>query len=153
MRVLNLRWVSENVERRSTKKREHRIANAEALAEYNRAWHSKNSEAVAVRQRAWKKTHPEPGREANQRRRARKMGAEGSHTPAEWQAICMNQGMKCADCRKPRKLTKDHIIPLSRGGTDFAYNIQGLCLSCNSKKRDKIVPYAKPSLFDRSSSL
>lgn len=144
-------WRLRNLDKLREQKRAIRLANPEAVREYNRTYHLENKAAVTARQSAWKKAHPEAGREANQRRRARKMGAEGSHTPTEWQAICMKQGMKCADCRRPRKLTKDHVVPLSRGGTDFAYNIQGLCLSCNSKKRDKVVGYALASLFDRDS--
>lgn len=34
-------------------------------------------------------------------------------------------------------LTADHIVPLSKGGTNTWDNLQGLCLSCNSAKRDK----------------
>lgn len=33
-------------------------------------------------------------------------------------------------------LTRDHIIPKSKGGTDDPTNIQILCYNCNQMKRD-----------------
>jgi 5-methylcytosine-specific restriction endonuclease McrA len=50
----------------------------------------------------------------------------------------------CLCCKQKEpdiKLTEDHVVPLSYGGTDFVENIQPLCGSCNSKKHVKTVDY------------
>jgi 5-methylcytosine-specific restriction endonuclease McrA len=48
---------------------------------------------------------------------------------------------KCKLCNKIKKLTLDHIIPLSLGGIHAKENIQILCKSCNSKKHNKLIFY------------
>jgi hypothetical protein len=40
----------------------------------------------------------------------------------------------CIKCGRGRELHFDHIIPLSRGGSDTAKNIQLLCRTCNLEK-------------------
>ena len=72
------------------------------------------------------------------RRYAREKGCIGSHTLKEWDDIKNFYENKCKYCGAKTKLTKDHIIPLSKGGTDFIENIQPLCHSCNSKKHNKL---------------
>jgi 5-methylcytosine-specific restriction endonuclease McrA len=78
---------------------------------------------------------------ANQRRRARLAAAPGNHTSAEWRALCRVYGGRCACCGKKAELTADHIVPLSRGGSNDIANIQPLCKLCNSKKHTKTVDY------------
>ena len=46
---------------------------------------------------------------------------------------------KCIFCKTTKNLTIDHIIPLSRGGTNALKNIQILCKTCNEKKGDKVI--------------
>lgn len=46
--------------------------------------------------------------------------------------------LKCKFCEVKDKLTVDHIIPLSLGGTDESNNLQILCLSCNRKKGNNL---------------
>lgn len=66
----------------------------------------------------------------------------GHHTQADWVRLKYRFNYRCVKCQqRDPNLTKDHIIPLSRGGTDDISNIQPLCRSCNSSKGAKIVDY------------
>lgn len=59
-------------------------------------------------------------------------------TLKEWEDIKERFDQKCVYCGLSKKLTIDHIIPLSKGGKHCAENIQPLCHSCNSRKKDNI---------------
>lgn len=41
---------------------------------------------------------------------------------------------RCATCGGREGLTWDHVVPVSRGGTNERRNLQILCRSCNSRK-------------------
>lgn len=45
----------------------------------------------------------------------------------------------CAYCGAPAD-TVDHIVPLSRGGTDDPSNLRSACRACNTRKRDRPAP-------------
>lgn len=75
---------------------------------------------------------------------SRKKKAEGTHTYAEWELLKKQYGYKCPCCKKVEPkitLTEDHIIPLSKGGSNYIENIQPLCKSCNCSKHTKIIRY------------
>lgn len=87
----------------------------------------------------------------NRKRLLRKKGVIGSHNNNEWENLKKFYNFRCAECGKKEsklkeiwqgtflnKLTKDHIIPIVKGGTDYIWNIQPLCISCNARKRDKL---------------
>lgn len=80
----------------------------------------------------------------NQRYKASKRMAEGNHTFNEWIELKSRYMNICLCCKKMEpeiKLTEDHIIPLSMGGSDFIENIQPLCVSCNTRKNAKALSF------------
>jgi len=76
------------------------------------------------------------------RRKELLKNCEGNHTQGEWELLKKQYGYICPCCKIPNlKLTEDHIIPLSKGGSNWIENIQPLCLHCNVKKYTKIIKY------------
>lgn len=75
----------------------------------------------------------------------RQLNKDGSfHTFGEWETLKAQYGYTCPCCHKIEpeiKLTEDHIIPLSKGGSDLIENIQPLCLDCNRRKNAKVIKY------------
>jgi len=93
---------------------------------------------------AWKGGISKDDRHYLRIRRNRKYNADGSHTFGEWELLKKQYGFICPYCKRQEpeiKLTEDHIIPLSKGGSDYIENIQPLCKSCNCKKYNKIIDW------------
>lgn len=54
-------------------------------------------------------------------------------------ALIERDGCHCARCGSAENLTIDHVIPISKGGSDELSNLQLLCQSHNSAKGDRIA--------------
>ncbi len=52
--------------------------------------------------------------------------------------VWRRDGGKCIKCGSRENLEYDHIIPVSKGGSNTARNIELLCQQCNRSKRDSI---------------
>lgn len=98
----------------------------------------KPGESKQVYHRNYCKNHPENIAHYKSRRYAVEKGAKGNHTKAEWDELKERFNHRCAICGEKKPLTVDHIIPLSKGGSDDISNIQPLCRNCNSKKSNKL---------------
>jgi 5-methylcytosine-specific restriction endonuclease McrA len=55
----------------------------------------------------------------------------------EWEQKLKDLNNKCQKCGTTENITIDHIIPLSKGGTNETNNLQPLCRSCNCRKSNK----------------
>lgn len=110
------------------------------------------SDAGKVVAKMWRKDNPAVFRQANRKRKLLKMNVFGSHTQEEWENVKRKFGYKCVECGVNEsellvqypdtqfcKLTRDHIIPISKGGTDLISNIQPLCIGCNARKRNSFA--------------
>lgn len=114
-------WYELNKEARAKQKAEERKASPDIIRARWKRWAVANHEQVLAKGRL---------------RHARKKGADGRHTGAEIKALFARQNGKCASCSKSLKLGyhADHILPLSKGGSNWITNIQLLCPTCNQRK-------------------
>lgn len=125
--------------------RAHYNDNTEYYREY------RNSDDVRARNlelnRKWRTANPEKNREyratakgkaaqarARSKRRAAKAGVP--HEPYSRAEIFAAYGNACAYCDAPAEHL-DHVVPISKGGADAAYNLLPACADCNLTKSDK----------------
>lgn len=87
----------------------------------------------------WKARNIDKVRLAVSQQKYRRKCNLGGFTFERWQSVVAEQESCCAECGLACKLTVDHIIPLSKGGTNFIWNIQGLCHDCNTKKSARLT--------------
>lgn len=129
--------------KKATIKRQNNPALMQARREYLATWRSKNRPKLNNISHLWRKTHPEKINDYVRLRRARLRTNGGAITKSQWLGIKQSYSYSCAECSIPendlfyqtkQRLTLDHIIPVTRGGTTTIDNIQPLCFSCNLKK-------------------
>jgi 5-methylcytosine-specific restriction endonuclease McrA len=144
---------SRKAEYRRTKSRERKVYNAEyrkknknKILKYDQIYRQSKPWIYRKASKKWASSHPELARacrtRARHKRRAILANVEGTYTDAEWEAIKARHDYTCPMCgyREPFvKLTVDHIIPISKGGTNWASNLQPLCGWCNSVKKDRLI--------------
>jgi 5-methylcytosine-specific restriction endonuclease McrA len=156
---ISARWWKAHPEKRREKQRRQRAKNLEHVRELDRQRYVRDREKrlaaqltyqkahrkeANARNRKWAAAHPAEALTKVHRRLARKRNAPGSHTAAEWAALCVAARWRCfyADIGRPgctvdlneRTATRDHKVPLSRGGSNCVENLTIACLSCNSAK-------------------
>lgn len=109
--------------------------------QYNAEYYKKHFGEYKARLRRWRKENPEQVGIQIHRRRTKATQAGGSYTTEEWKALRKRFGNRCLACRRRRRLTPDHVIPVAKGGTSNIDNIQPLCGPCNSKKATRTTDY------------
>jgi 5-methylcytosine-specific restriction endonuclease McrA len=139
VRASNERWRSENLEADLARKRErYRETRAVSIARVTR-WQAENPELARLYKRRWKKRNP--GKLAEYKHRRRSLESLENWTDEEWQAMLMLYGGQCLSCGATERITRDHVIPLSKGGANTIDNLQPLCVECNCKKGTKTIDY------------
>lgn len=76
--------------------------------------------------------------------RNREIRDNPTYTQEEWEALRYVLGW-CARCGSMADLTKDHKVPIGRGGTNSLENLTLLCGSCNRLKAARMHPDPVPT--------
>jgi len=134
-----LKWRQENPDKVSEYTKEYEAARRDERTEQRRADYAADPEKFREISRDWGKKNPKKTLIQKHRRRARKRNAEGSYTEEEINALLVEQGHLCGNpyCRADLRITDktvDHVVALSRGGSNWITNLKWLCRPCNSRK-------------------
>ncbi len=90
--------------------------------------------------RRFYRNNPERGARINAARRAAKLAIDCYEiSERDWERLCQRYDQCCAYCGKRKKLTRDHIIPVTRGGQESIGNLVPACDTCNKSKNDKLL--------------
>ncbi|MFZ2151782.1 MAG: HNH endonuclease [Minisyncoccia bacterium] len=132
-------WHREKPEQAKVIRQRTKLKHREKLREYGRKYVREHKEEMRIKLLAWRRANKARTVQQvlNRHKRVRKNG--GIHTLEEWELLKQKYGQRCAHCKEVKKLTRDHIIPVSKGGKNDISNIQPLCQSCNSRKFNHIV--------------
>lgn len=138
------KWRNENPEKQKRCSKKWRENNADRHKSLTKKWKKDNWDKVLENNRKWKKNNPNKIKAINIARKTKQSKAGGAFTAYEWRELCKHYDYRCLGCGKKfpfKKLTVDHVLPVSMGGSSNIDNIQPLCQSCNSKKNAQYIDY------------
>lgn len=100
------------------------------------AYKATHPDQLRAQEKAYRIRHPDRILAKNASRRARLKSAPiNDLTAAQWREIKEAYDNRCVYCgRKMKRLSQDHIIPLSKGGSHTVSNVVPACLRCNITK-------------------
>lgn len=115
-------------------------------------WYEKNKQLTIQRAIDWNKENidrfkgnvldyqrSEKGKETKRRYKSHKKNAKGSASKEQIKARWDLYGGKCYRCGIDAKMM-DHVIPSSRGGTNWPSNLRPICNKCNAGKGNRTWP-------------
>lgn len=113
-----------------------RIANSERLREYGRRYYREHRDESISNNREWRRNNPDRARAIRTRSKHLRRAARGHYSQEQLDARWHYYGGRCWLCGAIADTT-DHVIPLSRGGTNWPANLRPACRPCNSGKKDR----------------
>lgn len=145
------KWVAKNKDRVTGYKRSYEVRNKDEQRERRKRWAKNNPDKVSAKNRKrkaylaewmrkWRKDNPDKSRAVKARRRARENASPTHYTAADVKRQYNAQKGRCyyCGCSVKSNFHVDHVIPLSRGGSNGPENIVIACQPCNKSKGAKL---------------
>lgn len=149
-RALAYKWRKEHPEAVKASRQRFLDSHREYLHEYEAKRWREQRDLLSARNKEWRDSHPIQRAQNEAKRRAKLKGVDVD--TVDYQAVLARDGYYCYICQQPveeKALSFDHVIPLSAGGPHHEDNIKVTHRSCNSKKRNKILPASWPTGADK----
>jgi 5-methylcytosine-specific restriction endonuclease McrA len=142
------KYQEEHKEQISEYKKSWAANNSQRVASLNRDYYERNRQEVVPRSKKWAEEDADKVRVAKannrRRRRAAKNASKGHFAVEEFDALCPTYGYACLSCgATDRVLEADHVVPLTKGGSDEISNIQPLCGECDRRKFTAVIDFRR----------
>jgi 5-methylcytosine-specific restriction endonuclease McrA len=149
-------WAIDNYEHVLAQHREWNKLNPEKKKQSNANWkannrgvyltsrqrrYEKDADNRRSKSKEWRDQHPEMVRIQWKTRQSRERASVGDHSPNDIRVLYEDQCGQCAYCgiRLFDSFHVDHVIPISKGGSNWPDNLALTCEYCNLSKKDKLL--------------
>ena len=124
-----------NPERPKLAKATYNAKHPDRVLQHARETYGRRKEEAQAKHKEWLARNPHKRREHEAARRAKASRTE-RYTAADVDRLLVLQKSRCVYCKRSikAKFHVDHIVPISKGGSNSPKNIQLLCQPCNQMK-------------------
>ncbi len=103
--------------------------------EYHQRWYQGNKERINKLHKEYRSKNKGAAAMRTAKYRQSKLELECTFTNSQWDTLKLLFKNRCAYCgKRTKRLEREHIIPVSSGGSLALQNIVPACRSCNAKK-------------------
>jgi 5-methylcytosine-specific restriction endonuclease McrA len=107
--------------------------------ERDRARYEREAEVRKAYAMKYLAENSEKMRAIRRNRKSRIKAQRFEFTDRDWRRMCERARHRCVYCGEKRELTRDHVIPVVRGGRHSVGNIVPACAPCNYRKKIKLL--------------